>query len=269
MRAVLGGSGFYRLTGMKTTRRQVARTPYGVPSGALTFGRIDDCAELVFLARHGYGHTLAPHLINYRANLWALRQVGVTEIIAVSTVGGIRADLAPGSIVLPDQIIDYTWGRVNTFVDETTQPVVHVDMTTPYSPRLREELRVSARECDLELIDGGTYGCTQGPRLETAAEIRRLERDGCDVVGMTGMPEAALARELGMEYAAICVVSNYAAGVGPSATAIAYDDARTVYEEAMQTVQRVLASWCRRIPEPSASNCGTAVRGLEMSTDAD
>lgn len=247
MRAILGGSGFYRLTGMETTRRKVARTPYGLPSGALTFGRINGCEEIVFLPRHGYGHTLAPHLINYRANIWGLRSVGVTEIIAISTVGGIRADIPPGSIVLPDQIIDYTWGRVNTFIDENTPPV-HIDMTTPYSDRLRKELRESAQATGVVLVDGATYGCTQGPRLETAAEIRRMARDGCDIVGMTGMPEAALARELGIEYAAICVVSNFAAGVGPSARSIAYQDVQSVYESAIQTVQQVLAHWCRRRP---------------------
>lgn len=246
MRGILGGSGFYRMAGMTMTRRQVARTPYGLPSGALTFGRIDDCAELVFLARHGYGHTLAPHLINYRANLWALRQAGVTHVIAVSTVGGIREDLAPGTIVLPDQIIDYTHGRISTFADDSSQPVVHTDMTLPYSSRLRDELRDASNVCNIPVIDGGTYGCTQGPRLETAAEIRRLQRDGCDLVGMTGMPEAALARELGMEYAALCVVSNFAAGIGPSAKAIAYDDAQELYTDAMQAVQRLLNSWCHR-----------------------
>ena len=245
MRGILGGTGFYRMAGMTTTRRQAVRTPYGLPSGALTFGRIQDCEEIVFLARHGYGHTLAPHLINYRANLWAMGEVGVKRIIAVATTGGIRQDCRPGALVVPDQLIDYTSGRAGTFVDGSEQPLLHVDMTEPYSARLRGELLAAARACEIDVIDGATYGCTQGPRLETAAEIRRLERDGCDMVGMTGMPEAALARELGIEYCALCVVSNYAAGIGDSAREISYDGVRPRFAEAMQAVQRILAAWCQ------------------------
>ncbi len=251
MRGILGGSGFYRMTGMSTTRRQAVRTPYGLPSGALTFGRIHECAEVVFLARHGYGHNLAPHQINYRANLWALYEVGVRRVVSVATTGGIREDCLPGTLVVPDQIIDYTWGRDSTFVEGADQPVVHVDMTEPYSSSLRSDLLAAASICNVPVIDGATYGCTQGPRLETAAEIRRLQRDGCDVVGMTGMPEAALARELGMEYCAICVVTNSAAGVGASTHKIAFDGVQPLFAEAMQAVQRILGTWCQTdVQEP-------------------
>src|SRR5690606_27479589 len=180
MRGIMSGTGFYRMAYLVMARRQVVRTPYGLPSGALTFGSISGCDEIVFLARHGYGHTLAPHLINYRANLWALREVGVTQIVSVATTGGIREDCRPGALVIPDQIIDYTWGRANTFVD-SEQPVVHPDMTEPFSAQLRGELLEAAAACEVDMIDGGTYGCTQGPRLETAAEIRRLRNDGCDL----------------------------------------------------------------------------------------
>lgn len=245
MRGILGGSGFYRMAGLSMTRRQAVRTPYGLPSGALTFGRIEECEEIVFLARHGYGHTLAPHQINYRANLWALHQAGVRRVISVGTIGGIRSDCVPGSLVVPDQIIDYTWGRENTFVEGADQPVVHVDMTEPYSPGLRSELLEAAAQSGVQVIDGATYGCTQGPRLETAAEIRRLTRDGCDIVGMTAMPEAALARELDMEYCAICVVTNYAAGVADSERKIAFDGGQPLFEQAMQSVQAILSGWCR------------------------
>lgn len=244
MRAIIGGTGFYRMTGMTTTRRQVVRTPYGQASGALTFGRIGDCEELVFLNRHGYGHTLAPHLINYRANVWALREVGVTQIIAVASAGSLNEDIAPGALVLPDQLIDYTSGRAHTYVDTSDAPVVHVDMTEPYSARLREELLGAAQACAVPVADGATYGCTQGPRLETAAEARRLRNDGCDIVGMTGMPEAALARELGLDYCALNVISNYAAGIGESQSRIAFAGAQERYNDAMQDVQRLLGAWC-------------------------
>ncbi|GAA5234731.1 S-methyl-5'-thioinosine phosphorylase [Verticiella sediminum] len=244
MRAIIGGTGFYRMTGMAATRRQVVRTPYGQASGALTFGRIDDCAEVVFLNRHGYGHTLAPHLINYRANLWALREVGVRQVIAVASAGSLVEDIAPGSLVLPDQLIDYTSGRAHTFVDSSEAPVVHVDMTEPYTASLRVEMLRAAQACGVRVTDGGTYACTQGPRLETAAEVRRLRNDGCDLVGMTGMPEAALARELGLEYCALNVVSNYAAGVGESHTRVAFEGGDERYNAAMQHMQHLLGTWC-------------------------
>src|SRR5690606_10364228 len=163
MRGILGGSGFYRMAGLSMTRRQAVRTPYGLPSGALTFGRIQECEEVVFLARHGYGHTLAPHQINYRANLWALHQAGVRRVVSVGTIGAIRSDCVPGTLIVPDQIIDYTWGRENTFVEGADQPVVHVDMTEPYSPGLRAELLAAAASSGVKVIEGATYGCTQGP----------------------------------------------------------------------------------------------------------
>ncbi len=252
MRAILGGTGFYRLAGLTPTRRQAVRTPYGLPSGALTFGRIQDCSEIVFLNRHGYGHTLAPHLINYRANLWALHEVGVRQIIAVASAGAVHADCEPGTLVLPDQLIDYTSGRAGTLVDATDQPVVHADMTEPYDAALREQLLAAAATCGITVGNGATYGCSQGPRLETAAEIRRMARDGCDLVGMTGMPEAALARELGIAYSALCVVSNQAAGVGDSQRSIAFDGARERFEASMQDVQRLLVAWCELTDSASA-----------------
>ena len=161
------------------------RTPYGEPSGALTFGEFAG-AEVVFLARHGYGHTLSPHEINYRANIWALKELKVEGVIAVATVGGIRADLAPGTLVLPDQIIDYTHSRKSTFFEGSEMPVTHVDFTQPYSRALRERLIAAAAACNEKVFDGAVYACTQGPRLETAAEIERIAREGGDVVGMTG-----------------------------------------------------------------------------------
>ncbi|MEZ5650627.1 MAG: S-methyl-5'-thioinosine phosphorylase [Burkholderiaceae bacterium] len=238
---VIGGSGLARLAELTDVRRQVVRTPYGEPSCALTIGRLGE-REIVFLARHGYGHTLPPHRINYRANIWALCHVGVSEIVAVATVGGIHAECGPGALVVPDQIIDYTSGRVNTFFDSTDEPVTHIDFTWPYDHAMRERLLDAGRVSGQEVRDGGTYGCTQGPRLETAAEIRRMERDGCDLVGMTGMPEASLAQELGLSYAALAVVANYAAGLGDSRQAIDVDAIGDVLADAMGRARQLIAS---------------------------
>ncbi len=240
MLAIIGGSGLARLAGLTNTRREVVRTPYGDPSCALTFGELDN-SPIVFLARHGYGHTLAPHEINYRANLWALRQVGVSAVLAVASVGGIRADCGPGTLVVPDQIVDYTWGRNHSYFEGTDQPVIHIDFTHPYDVALRARLVGAAARAGEAVIDGATYGCTQGPRLETAAEIRRMERDGCDLVGMTGMPEAALARELSLPYASLAVVANFAAGKGDSLSVVSLDAIEHVLAGAMARVLKILA----------------------------
>jgi 5'-methylthioadenosine phosphorylase len=239
MLAIIGGSGFTQLTNLAAARRQVVRTPYGEPSGALTFGAIAG-REAVFLARHGYGHTLPPHQINYRANIWALHAQGVKNVIAIAAVGGIRSDLKPGVLAVPDQIIDYTHGRAGTFCTHTDRGVQHIDFTLPYSQTLRAACLEAARQAGETAIDGGVYAATEGPRLETAAEINRLERDGADMVGMTGMPEAALAREIGLCYATIAVVVNYAAGRGDSRQGIAMDQIATVQQRAVGRVQAIL-----------------------------
>jgi 5'-methylthioadenosine phosphorylase len=243
--AIIGGSGLSQLGSLEVTQRKVSRTPYGEPSGALTFGRIADC-DVVFLARHGYGHTIAPHEVNYRANLWALKDAGAREVVSVASVGGIRNDTWPGTLVLPHQVIDYTWGRAATYFEGAGVPVNHIDFTEPYSGALRGRLLKAAERCGETLADGGVYAATQGPRLESAAEVSRLERDGADVVGMTGMPEASLARELGLAYATIAVVANYAAGRGDSAHAISLDKIGTVLEEAMGRVRRIIGALCEK-----------------------
>ena len=245
MLAIIGGSGLTQLSSLEVGRRKVVRTPYGDPSGALTFGRIGE-REVVFLARHGYGHTIVPHEVNYRANLWALRDSGADTVISVASVGGIRNDIWPGTLVLPHQIIDYTWGRAATFFEGPGQPVNHIDFTEPYSRTVRERLLRAAGAIGERIMDGAVYAATQGPRLETAAEINRLERDGADIVGMTGMPEASLAREIGLEYAAIAVVANYAAGRGDSERAIPLDKIQAVLDEAMGRVRRVIAKLCEQ-----------------------
>jgi len=241
MLALIGGSGLTRFDGLEVTQRETVRTPYGEPSAALTLGMLAG-QPVVFLARHGDGHVLAPHEVNYRANLWALKQQDVDGVVAVAAVGGIRRDLGPGTLLLPNQIIDYTWGRSSTFFERGTGPVTHIDFTEPYSAGLRVRLLRAAAACGEPLLDGGVYATTQGPRLETAAEIDRLERDGADVVGMTGMPEAALARELGLEYAAIAVVANHAAGRGESAGAVSLERIAAVLDESMQRVRRVITA---------------------------
>lgn len=242
MYAIIGGSGLAKLSALEAPRRQVMRTPYGEPSGALTFGRFAG-TEVVFLARHGYGHTLAPHEINYRANLWALRELKVEGVLSVATVGGIRADMGPGTLVVPDQIIDYTHSRKSTFFEGSEMPVIHVDFTEPYTPALRQQLLQAAAACAEPVIDGGVYACSQGPRLETAAEIERIARDGGELVGMTGMPEAALAREAELAYATLGVVVNHAAGRGDSRHAIKLDELEEVMRATMTRAVRILAAF--------------------------
>jgi 5'-methylthioadenosine phosphorylase len=239
MLAVIGGSGLSQLANLDVSHREVLRTPYGDPSGAVTFGQI--CGRPVaFLARHGYGHTIPPHEVNYRANIWALTKRGAVGIISVASVGSIRADLKPGDVVIPHQIIDYTWGRKSTYHEGLDCSVTHIDFTEPYDRSLRARLIVAATEAGIAVSDTSVYAATQGPRLETAAEIDRYERDGADVVGMTGMPEAALARELGVPYAAISVVANYAAGRADSREGISFESIQGVLHESMGHVRTII-----------------------------
>jgi len=236
---IIGGTGLTQLSSLEVTRRQIVRTPYGDASGALTFGKLNR-HDVVFLARHGYGHTIPPHEVNYRANIWALHSEGVTRVVSVASVGGIRSDLPPGALAIPHQLLDYTWGRKHTFFEGPDQPVTHVDFTHPYCDRLRERVRKAAAAVGQSVVMGGTYAATQGPRLESAAEIDRLERDGADMVGMTGMPEAGLAREIGLRYAAIAVVVNHAAGRGDSREAIHLEQINAVLQSAMVKVRVLL-----------------------------
>lgn len=239
MLGIIGGSGLTQLANLDVSHREVVRTPYGDPSGAITFGEIGG-KPAMFLARHGYGHTIPPHEVNYRANIWALWHKGATGIVSVASVGGIRADLAPGDIVVPHQIIDYTWGRKSTFHEGEGCTVTHVDFTEPYDRALRQMILLAASDAGIPAHALSVYAATQGPRLETAAEIDRLERDGCDVVGMTGMPEAVLARELGVPYAAINVIANYAAGRADSKDGISFEAIEGVLRESMDRVRIVI-----------------------------
>jgi len=211
--AIIGGTGLSHLDTLEIIRREVVQTPYGEPSAPLVHGEIDG-REIIFLPRHGYGHVIPPHKINYRANIWALNEAGVDFVLSVAAVGGIHNELVPKKLVIPDQLIDYTYSRITTYFEEGLTQVTHIDFSYPYSETLRQATIKACNELNIEVATKATYAATQGPRLETAAEIDRLERDGCDIVGMTGMPEAALARELELSYACLAVVANAAAGRG-------------------------------------------------------
>lgn len=236
--AIIGGSGLARMEGLEVTRREMIKTPFGAPSCPLIYGKFAG-KDVVFLARHGSTHRIPPHRINYCANIWALHSVGINQIIAIGAVGGISNDCKTGSLVVPDQLIDYTVGRQNTFFDGGSEPVRHIDFSYPYDEALRNALINGAKKTDgVSLLEDGTVGVTQGPRLETAAEIKRLKQDGCSVVGMTSMPEAALARELEIAYAACMVVVNPAAGV--DGKAIDHDALFQTIDEAMINARNVL-----------------------------
>ena len=230
--AVIGGTGLYRFPGLEDVREHRVDTPFGPPSDVIVAGRVGE-RSVAFIARHGGEHTIAPHRVNYRANLWALHSLGARRVIGVNAVGGIRDDMGPRAIVVPDQIIDYTHGRITSFCDIEGAKVEHIDFSEPYSTGLRSEINAAARRAGVALVDGGCYGATQGPRLETRAEITRLRRDGCDLVGMTGMPEAALARELGLDYACVALIANWAAGCG--------DTAEISLEEIFENLEHVTA----------------------------
>ena len=239
MLGIIGGSGLDALDNLRIARREPVRTPYGEPSCALAFGTIRG-RDVVFLARHGARHTIAPHAVNYRANLWALHAAGAESVMAVASVGGIKAHLPPGSLVVPDQILDYTHGREASFVTGSDGALLHVDFTAPYCGELRERILAAAVKAGQRAVDGATYAATQGPRLETAAEIDRLERDGADIVGMTGMPEAALARELELCYAALAIVVNPAAGRGADARRVRLEDIPAILLEAKGRVLAII-----------------------------
>ncbi len=209
--AIIGGTGLTQLEGLTIRDAMFIETPYGAPSADILRGSYAG-REVLFLARHGHPHRIAPHEVNYRANLWALRQAGANSILAINAVGGITENLKTGCFCIPDQIIDYTSGRQHTLYDGELDHVTHVDFSYPYDAELRRRLIAAVAASGYSCNNHGVYGCTQGPRLETAAEIMRMERDGCDVVGMTGMPETVLARELGLRYACLALVVNPAAG---------------------------------------------------------
>jgi 5'-methylthioinosine phosphorylase len=250
--AVIGGTGLYQLAALDQTERVAVATRWGEPSGPVVVGRIG-ATRVAFLARHGEAHSVAPHRVNYRANLWALRELGAKRVVGINAVGGITSRMSPRVMLVPDQVIDYTHGRYTSYCDAEGEAVVHIDLSEPYSASLRAGLLRAAAAESIAVVDGGVHGVTQGPRLETSAEVVRMARDGCDVVGMTSMPEAALARELGLEYACLAMVANWAAGcdehgVGQRLAPISMDEIQAHLRAVTAQVPRLI----RRLLQPVA-----------------
>lgn len=244
--SVIGGTGMNSWPGLEVVRRLESYTTYGKPSAPLLVGRIAG-VEALFLARHGEGHKIPPHAINYRANLKALADAGAKQVIAIAAVGAIAPWFAPGEIALPVDLIDYTWGRAHSYSDgEAGSKLEHVELSQPYSMPLRAALEAAAASAGVRVSGAGVMAITQGPRLETPAEIRRLQRDGADMVGMTGMPEAALAAELGLQYASLAVSVNWAAGLSPAGAGI-HDEIHASIEAGIAKVRAVLSAVLPRL----------------------
>jgi 5'-methylthioinosine phosphorylase len=245
--ALIGGTGLTEL--QEPSESLALETPYGPPSDPIRV-IASEPLRLLFLPRHGSPHRFPPHCVNYRANLWALREAGATAVLAVYAVGGLREPYAPAVLAAPDQLIDYSWGREHSYCDSEHVPLVHVDFTNPYEGRLRQALLAAARAASVDLVDGGCIGVFQGPRLESAAEIERARRDGCDMAGMTALPEAGLARELGLDYAGIGVVSNWGAGV--TEERLSEEDIAATLREPMGRVRRLVAALTSILAEAAA-----------------
>jgi len=236
--AIIGGTGLDQLEGLDVVAEHAPATPFGLASRPVQEGRLG-AVTVYFLQRHGSPDAIPPHLINYRANLWTLQALGAERVVGINTVGGITPAMRPGRLLIPDQVIDYTWGREHTFDDGSAGSLQHIDFTEPYDRGLRMALIDAADSARIPHESSGVHGVTQGPRLETAAEVTRMARDGCDVVGMTGMPEAALARELGLAYACVCMVVNPAAGLGE--LPLTLDMMRPILEGEAGVVRQLLA----------------------------
>lgn len=259
--AVIGGSGLYDLDPIQDINQVVVDTPYG-KSPEILIGKLMG-RRVCFLPRHGKGHTSPPHLINYRANLWALHKLGVKRILATTATGSLNPRFRPGELVLLDQFLDFTKGRPATFYEGGKQGVVHVDVTEPYCPELREVLIKTASRLKLKLHPRGTYFCSEGPRFETAAEIKMVRRLGGDLVGMTNVPECVLARELEVCYSAISVVTNFAAGI--SETKLTHSEVAELMAKNIQRVKKLIFSAIPEIPKRRGCPCATALEGARVS----
>ena len=240
MFGVIGGTGLDKMKGLIVNKYETIKTPYGETSEPLVFGSIADHLDIAFIARHGKNHSIPPHLINYQANIWALHSVGVTNLIAVNTVGSINTKFLPGDFVFPDQIIDYTYSRKNTFADGIKNPVKHIDFTKPLDSDLVNQFIKVSSILKLKYHLNGVYACVQGPRLESAAEINRYDNDGANIVGMTAMPEASLAREIGLNYALICPVANHAAGRGLNKDGVSHEQINANSEKMVLNIANLI-----------------------------
>ena len=245
MLGIIAGSGLQRLNHLENIRREIVRTPFGETSCAITLGQLAG-VDVAFLNRHGYGHTLAPHQINYRANIWALQKIGVQTVCAVGSTGSFLESIQPGQLIVPSDILDYTQGRKNTYFEGPDHPIVYTDMSEPFDVTVRANLIAAAQKLQLPVVSEAVYACTNGPRLETRAEVRRMVGDGAQVVGMTLVPEVILAKEIGLNYAAITVCTNYAAGVGDTQ---AHDlhQWRALREQSLTRVQQILLKWVAQV----------------------
>ncbi len=252
--AIIGGSLVKDLSELADREEEQINTPFGAPSDAFVSGNIGGL-ELVFINRHGFRHNIAPHQVNYRANMFVLKMLEVTDVIAVTAVGGITENMSPNKWVLPDQIIDYTHGRMQTYNDADDNGVKHIDFSYPFDAMLSVKLGNALTTAELDFETSATYGATQGPRLETVAEIQRMKRDGCDIVGMTAMPEAALARELEMNYAGLSLVVNWAAGIGAgtgdsqasAGKIINMDEVHQLIQQGNANAEKVIKNFIRQL----------------------
>ena len=257
---IIGGSGLYEIKGLTIKKSQALATPFGKPSDKYRIGMFGD-TEVVFLPRHGAHHGIPPHIVNYRANIYGFKKLGVERILSVSAVGGIKKGLKPGDIVIGDKIIDMTRNRKNTFYDGK-EGVVHIDFTEPYCPEMRGLLLKAGRRAGVRLVNGGTYVAVEGPRLETASEIKAFGILGADVVGMTGMPEAALARELEICYSSIALVANYAAGIKKQKLTVA--EVMEAMKSSVEKIKSLLKETFRILPEKRKCPCKDALKEAKI-----
>jgi 5'-methylthioadenosine phosphorylase len=251
--AIIGGTGFERL--LKNTGKLRVKTTYGLVSSVVS-GKMEG-KKVLFLPRHGADHAIPPHKINHRANVYALYERGVERILATNAVGAINTNFKPGDIVIPHDFIDFTKSRAGTFYDKT--PVTHVDVTEPYCPEMRQLMIETAEKLGLRIWDRAILVCTEGPRYETVAEIEMFRRLGCDIVGMTGLPEAVLARELEICYGSVCYVSNMAAGMQERLTALELSE---VSRQILPKVEQLLIETVKALPIKRKGNCPCS-RALE------
>jgi 5'-methylthioadenosine phosphorylase len=256
---VIGGSGLYDIPGLTIREYKKITTPFGDPSDTYIIGEFFD-KEIVFLPRHGLKHRIPPHKINYRANIWGFKEIGVERIISIGAVGGINPEMKPGMFVVPDQIIDMTKKRASTFYDR--DEVVHIDFTDPYCPELRESLIKAGEKLGVELKGSGTYVCMDGPRLETRAEIKIFFSMGIDVVGMTAMPEASLAKEVELCLASVSVVTNYAAGI--TGKKLTTTEVVEMMKGTTKQVENLLKETFHLIPIERRCACKDALRDARM-----